>query len=269
MAVVAVPPARRMKSPLTAIENRRLGRAMLDYSMLADGDRILIAVSGGVDSLLLAWILHFWRKKAPIEYSLQAVHLDMRPEEEARGPKAELVVQRLAAMDIPCRVLPANQPAPASEEMMALSAKDVCFSCARSRRNQLFAYARTNRFNVVALGHHRDDIIETFFLNLTCAGNISTMRPRQDLFSGELALIRPLAYLRKSEILAISHRLALQPVSSDCPLSGKTMREDIREMLELLYEKIPGSREQIFAALGNVRSDYLLNPSRNAREDKP
>jgi tRNA 2-thiocytidine biosynthesis protein TtcA len=159
-------------------------------------------------------------------------------------------------------VLPANQPAPSSADMAEFSSKDVCFTCARSRRTQLFEYAGNNGYSTIALGHHCDDIVETFFLNLTCAGNISTMRPRQDLFSGRLSLIRPLAYLRKNEIISIANRLGFRPVLSNCPLSEKTRRQDIRELLELIYDRIPGSRAQIFAALGNVRLDYLLNPLR-------
>jgi tRNA 2-thiocytidine biosynthesis protein TtcA len=119
------------------------------------------------------------------------------------------------------------------------------------------------------MGHHRDDIIETFFMNLTCAGNISTMRPRQLLFSGRLSLIRPLAYLGKEEVTAIGSRLGLSPVRSTCPLSEQTRRGDIRELLALVYERIPGSREHIFAALGNVRPAYLLQPSGKQHADNP
>jgi tRNA 2-thiocytidine biosynthesis protein TtcA len=246
---------------------------MLDYQMLANGDRVLVAVSGGIDSLLLAWLLHWWRRKAPITYELQIIHLDMQPQDASAGSAAELVVQELAGAYIDCLVVPADRPAPVAEDSAEFPAKDVCFKCARSRRNQLFAYARDNGFTSIALGHHCDDIVETFFLNLTCAGNISTMRPRQILFNGGLALIRPLAYLRKNEITAIGKRLGLQPVVSSCPLSGKTRREDVRDMLEYMYAKIPGSREHIFAALGNVRVDYLLNPATHKQErihaDKP
>ena len=252
-----------MKSILTGSENRRIAKAMLEYSMLADGDRVLVAVSGGIDSLVLAWVLHTWRNKAPIDYEVQAVYVDMRPArapDAGAGEKAGLIRDRLAALGLSCQVLPGELPA-LPDTKQAEDGTDtagICFQCARNRRRLLFEYAREQGFATLALGHHRDDIVETFFINLTCSGNISTMRPKQVLFSGRLALIRPLAYLPKEEIQDIGRRLGLEPVASDCPLSERTRRQDIRGLLEHIYERIPGSREHIFAALGNVRQDYLL-----------
>ncbi len=258
-----MPVDRCMKSVLSAAENRRVGQAMLDYSMLADNDRVLVAVSGGIDSLALAWILHNWRKKAPINYDVQVVHVDMAHDSEQAGQSgrsAHQVARRLEQIGLGCVILPADLPAPTSADMITVanSTKNICFKCARSRRNQLFDYARKHQYTTIALGHHRDDIVETFFLNLTCSGNISAMRPKQELFAGRLALIRPMAYLHKKEISAIGKRLGLQPVPSSCPLSGQTRRSDIRELLDIVYDRIPGSREQVFAALSNVRIEYLL-----------
>ncbi|MCI5208638.1 MAG: tRNA 2-thiocytidine biosynthesis protein TtcA, partial [Candidatus Electrothrix sp. ATG2] len=176
-----------MKTVLTAGENRRIAKAMLDYTMLADGDRVLVAVSGGIDSLVLAWVLHNWRKKAPIDYQVQAVYVDMR----SPGNRAERVRERLAALGLSCQVLPGELPGLPDGQKDEAKAENagICFQCARNRRRLLFDYAREQGFETIALGHHRDDIVETFFINLTCSGNISTMRPKQVLFSGRLALI--------------------------------------------------------------------------------
>ncbi len=246
-------------SGLTARDNKLIGRAMADYSMLVEGDRVLVAVSGGIDSLVLAQILNNWLAKAPVRYELHVAHIDMNPGSAQPGDVARQVEEQVKTMGLSCHLLPARKPAPTTDDVSAASVRNVCFKCARSRRRQLFNYARQHRYTTVAFGHHRDDIIETFFLNLTCAGNISTMRPRQDLFAGRLGLIRPLAYLGKEDVVAIGERLGLKPVPSLCPLAGQTRRQDIREVLADLYGRIPGSREHIFAALGNVRFEYLLN----------
>jgi tRNA 2-thiocytidine biosynthesis protein TtcA len=238
--------------------NRQIGRAMHDYAMLADGDRILIAVSGGIDSLVLAWLLAEWRKKAPIRYELSAVHVDMEAGHNGPGPAAEQVRAMIGSLGLPLHILPARwQPNPAGAEQPG-AGHDLCFQCARSRRTQLFAHARDSNYHTIAFGHHRDDIIETFLLNLTCAGNISTMLPRQDLFDGRLALIRPLAYLDKKDIETIGQQLGFVPVRSSCPLREQTKRRDMHQLAAQIYQQIPGAKEHIFAALGNVREQYLL-----------
>ncbi|CAK8716584.1 tRNA(Ile)-lysidine/2-thiocytidine synthase N-terminal domain-containing protein [Candidatus Electronema halotolerans] len=244
-----------MRGILTAGQNRRVAQAMLAYQMLAAGDRVLIAVSGGLDSLVLAWLLHDWQRKTPFVYDVQAVHIDMAAGDGQPGCRAAQTAAQLAALGIPCTILPAEQPIRLTE---GADPKGICHHCARARRRQLFELARQEGFSSLALGHHRDDIVETFFINLTSGGNISTMRPKQELFSGRLALLRPLAYLCKEEIQAIAQRLGLTAVPSNCPLAEQTRRTDIRSLLAHIYQQLPGSREQIFAALGNVRSEYLL-----------
>lgn len=238
--------------------NRRIGRAMHDYEMLATGDQVLLAISGGMDSLVLARVLQIWQKKAPIHYQLRAAHVAMD------AARAERLANVLRSFALPLDILPARWQAPA-RSLDSDTSEDFCFHCARSRRNQLFAHAREHGCNKIAFGHHQDDLIETFLLNLTCAGNISTMVPRQDLFSGQLSLIRPLAYLAKEEVTSLGHRMGIAPLISDCPLAEKTRRQDMRQLAEHIYAQIPDARKNIFAALGNVRSHYLLRQNTTLR----
>ena len=254
---------------LPAKVNRLVGQAMHDYAMLADGDQVLVAVSGGVDSLVLAHLLRFWQGKAPVRYQLVLVHVDMRrsPAQEpgqATGATAAAIQEELARFGFRLSIVTGKRPDFVAAEggLDEDKTEQSCFACARSRRTLLFAEARRLGCNKIAFGHHQDDLIETFLLNLTSAGNISTMRPRQDLFGGRLALIRPLAYVEKSNIEEIAQANGLKPVSSNCPLAGKIRREDMHNLAVEIYRRIPGAKKSIFAALGNVRTDYLLSAQR-------
>lgn len=236
--------------------NRQIGRAFSDYSMLEDGDRVLAAVSGGVDSLVLAWLLHAWQKKAPIEYEVHAINIDNGFWTEKHGgcKPSLLLARELEKLGLSYSVEKARAK--------FVETTRTCFLCARARRNQLFDYAKANGYNKIALGHHKDDLVETVFINMLYSGNISTMVPKQVLFGGKLSLIRPLAYVEKEDVVILADTLRIIPVENLCPLAEDTRREYVREVLNTIYAREPGAKSSLFAALSNVREGYMLLPDK-------
>lgn len=234
--------------------NRLIGQAMHTYNMLADGDSVLVAVSGGIDSLTLAAVLQQWRKKAPIHYHLAAVHLDLGFDS---GKVAGMVRQQLAQIGMEVEV---EQTTFGAEAIAAGKGESGCFQCACNRRTRLFSLAREKNCNKLAFGHHKEDIIETFFLNLLYSGNISTMVPAQPLFNGDLTVIRPLALVDKQQIRIMAESIHLEAAENPCPLAGTSKREKVRQLLNDLWEGNPQMKGNIFSALANVRTEYLLRP---------
>jgi tRNA 2-thiocytidine biosynthesis protein TtcA len=224
---------------------------MHHFSMFSEGDRVLIGVSGGIDSLTLAFILAMWQGKAPIHFDLTAIYIDhgfSRRLNAAFDPGIA-IGRQLQGFSLDFEII----------DEWSIDEKDrTCFRCARNRRSQLFDLARERGYNKIALGHHKDDLIETFMLNALYSGNISTMVPRQNLFAGTLSIVRPMAYLDKEEVCAIAEGLKLEAVKNLCPLSNDTRREKVRGLLHTLYQDDPVVKNSLFAALSNVRKDYLL-----------
>lgn len=231
--------------------NRLIGRAMHDYAMLEDQDRVMVAVSGGIDSLVLLNILKNWQLKAPIKYKLLAVHLDMGFGEN----EPELVAGQLDRLGVEYLLEKSNIGVAALAEE---NGGGGCFHCARRRRNRLFELAAQGDYNKIAMGHHKGDIIETFFINMMYAGNLSTMVPRQDLFAGKLALIRPMAYLDKKAIREAGEAWGIKPVANPCPLSTSSKRQQVRDLLQSIYRQDESIKSTIFSSLANPRPDYLL-----------
>ena len=236
---------------LSKAANRRIGQAMHNYSMLADSDRVLVAVSGGVDSLVLAWILNHWRHKAPIRYEILGVYIDNGFDSQT----AAKVEQQLRNIAVPYLIQKTDfwERAVAAEK-----GKSACYHCARLRRNHLFSLAGRQGYNKMALGHHKDDILETFFINLLYAGNLSTMVPRQKLFGGSMDIIRPMAYLEKKDILEIADAAGILPVKNPCPQDKDSKRQEARKIVATLSALDPRIKSNIFAALANIRQEYLL-----------
>jgi tRNA 2-thiocytidine biosynthesis protein TtcA len=136
--------------------------------------------------------------------------------------------------------------------------ENPCFLCARLRRKRIFEIADETGCNKVAFGHHKDDIIETFFLNVCYSGNISTMRPAQSFFGGKITVIRPLAYVDEDRIRQLARKEAFPEFYNPCPRAAVSKRKEIKDMLHRLYRSNKKIKGNVFSALKNVNPDYLL-----------
>ncbi len=228
-----------------------IGKAIHQYAMIADGDKIAIGLSGGKDSLTLAWFLKNRLRHLPIHYELTALYIDPGFE---NGFDQDL--EKLCArLGIPLIVEHTdNGPVAHSTE----NRENPCFLCSRLRRKRLFEIAESIGAKKVALGHHKDDIIETLFLNMFYAGEISTMLPKQELFKGAITIIRPLAFVDEGIIQKFSQMMEFPVFENTCPSAKKSKRHAVKEMLHRLYRSNRKIRGNIFRSLQHVKLDYLL-----------
>ena len=228
--------------------SKRVGKAIIDYNMLSEGDKIAVAVSGGKDSLTLLNILNARRPFSPLNYELLAVHIDMgypcqHPKILAEYFKNIGINYHIEKIDI----------------LKGKTRKDIsCFWCAWNRRKALFEAA--NRFGCtkVALGHHKDDIVETILLNIFFRGEISAMSPKQELFQGKIILVRPLAYVEEEMIVGFAKAAGFPHEKCSCPNSITSQRTKITEIIKELEKSCPDIRTNIFRSVKRIRKDYLL-----------
>ncbi|SLM32964.1 tRNA 2-thiocytidine biosynthesis protein TtcA [Desulfamplus magnetovallimortis] len=231
--------------------NRAVGKAICDYDMIQDGDRIMVGVSGGKDSLALLRLLSDIRERAPVKFDLFPVYIDPG----FRGSIAKDLESSVNHIHGRLRVDYTDYGLLAHSDS---NRENPCFLCSRLRRKRLFEIASDEGCAKIALGHHKDDIIETLFINMCYSGRIGTMKPCQDFFGGELTIIRPLAYLEKSEILKLAAIFDFPDFVNPCPSDGVTKRSNIRIFLNNLYKENRNIKGNLFRAMANVEMDYLL-----------
>ncbi|MBU1125175.1 MAG: tRNA 2-thiocytidine(32) synthetase TtcA [Candidatus Omnitrophica bacterium] len=230
--------------------SKRVGRAIMDYKMLADGDKIAVAVSGGKDSLTLLRVLKDRQAFVPIKYELLAVHIDMgypcqHPKILSKHFERLGVKYHIEKIDI--------------LEGGKKTRKDIsCFWCSWNRRKALFKTADRFGCTKVALGHHKDDIVETILLNLFFHGEISAMVPKQELFKGKITLIRPLAYVEESLIVKFAKTADFPHHKCACPNAATSNRTRVGEIINDLEKICPDVKTNIFRSTKRIKQDYLL-----------
>jgi tRNA 2-thiocytidine biosynthesis protein TtcA len=229
-----------------------LEKAVMDYGMIAAGDRVLVGVSGGMDSMALLDLLNTPMVHVP-QFSLAAVHID--PGFDPDGAGRETLAKHLASGGYDA-VLERSDIGPLSHS--DYNRKNPCFLCSRLRRKRIFEIAAERDCNKIAFAHHRDDIIETLLINMFYGREISTMMPNQTIFHGKLHIVRPLAYLREELVKKYSRERDFPLVKNMCPSSDTSRRIYVKNLLNELEKENKNIRDNIFKAMSHVKPDYLM-----------
>lgn len=235
---------------------REVGTAIADYAMIDAGDRVMVCLSGGKDSYTLLEVLMRLREKAPVPFELAAVHLDQKQP----GYDPTVLPAYLAALDIEYHIIEQDTYSIVTDRVPAN--KTMCGLCSRLRRGILYRFARERGFNKLALGHHRDDIVETLFLNMFFGSKLKTMPPRLAADDGYNTVIRPLAYARESDIAEFAQLMAFPILPCNlCGSQENLQRQRIKSMLHEWEREQPGRVENVFRSLSNIVPSHLLDRS--------
>lgn len=255
-----VPPAPLPSSVNARKLHKRLkrltGRAIEEYGMIADSDRVMVCMSGGKDSHVLLDLLLELQQRAPIDFELIAVNMDQKQP----GFPAHVLPDYFRERGVDWHII--EQDTYSTVISVVPEGKTLCGLCSRLRRGALYSWAADNGISKIALGHHRDDIVETFFLNLFHGGRLKAMPPKLRADDGRNIVIRPLAYCSEADI---AHYAALRdfPIIP-CNLCGSQenlQRQNVKAMLQAWERDNPGRTETIFSALQNVSPSQLADRS--------
>jgi tRNA 2-thiocytidine biosynthesis protein TtcA len=222
----------------------------MERNLIAEGDRILIAVSGGKDSTVMAWALSALRPALRRQYSLEALHISS---DFCACCKKSALAERLAEWGVPFRDLFVPVIGRLKE-----GAKMNCYWCSTQRRTELLRYALGNGFNKIALGHHLDDILETFFMNMTAAGRLSAMPMLLKYRKYPVSLIRPLGYAEERQIIACASEKNILRTACTCPYGINSGRRDMRERIAGFTGSSGAVKRRILKALSSGEKDLLI-----------
>jgi tRNA 2-thiocytidine biosynthesis protein TtcA len=234
-----------------------VGKCIADYRMISAGDRVMVCLSGGKDSYTLLDVLLSLQRSAPVPFELVAVNLDQKQP----GFPAHVLPDYLAGRGVPFRVI--EQDTYSVVKRVIPEGRTLCGLCSRLRRGALYRYASEHGISKIALGHHRDDIVETLFLNLFFGGRLKAMAPKLLSDDGRHIVIRPLAYVAEREIARYARGRAFPLIP--CTLCGSQenlQRVAVKNMLTAWEREFPGRTESIASALRNVEPEHLGDPRR-------
>jgi tRNA 2-thiocytidine biosynthesis protein TtcA len=233
---------------------RQVGEAIADFDMIRAGDRVMVCLSGGKDSYGLLDVLLNLRAHAPIDFDIVAVNLDQRHP----GYPEHVLPGYLASLGIPHRIV--TQDTYSVVKRVIPEGKTMCSLCSRLRRGVLYRVAKEIGATKIALGHHRDDILETFFLNLFFGGKLKAMPAKLVSDDGAHVVIRPLAYVEEQDLAAYAEVQQFPIIPCDlCGSQPTLQRKQMKDLLREWEKRHPGRTATIFRSLQNVRSSHLLD----------
>jgi len=256
--------------PLERRLGRALARAITDFDLLADGDRVMVAVSGGKDSYTMLYLLRELQRRAPVQFDLKVVNVD----QGHPGYPGHLLSEYMAREAYDFTMIEEDTYSIVTEKIPA--GKTYCSLCSRLRRGILYRVAKELGCNKIALGHHRDDVLQTLLLNLLFAGKLATMPPRLVADGGAHVVIRPLVYCAEEDIRVFSDAVGFPILPCDlCGSQEQLQRKRVGRMIDQLEADRPGTKAVMLAALQNVRPSHLLDRGlwsalgvQGAREDE-
>jgi len=234
----------------------QMGRAIADFGMIEDGDRVMVCLSGGKDSYTLLDILLQLQSKAPVAFSITAVNLDQKQP----GFPAHVLPEYLKSRGVDFHII--EQDTYSVVSRVIPEGKTMCSLCSRLRRGALYHHAAQHGFTKIALGHHRDDLVATFFLNMFFHAKLGGMPPKLRSDDGQHVVIRPLAYAAEADIAAYAQAKAFPIIPCNlCGSQENLQRKQVRKMLDAWGRETPGRIETIARSLGNVSPSQLSDPA--------
>jgi len=232
----------------------KVGKAIADYNMIEHGDTVLVCISGGKDSYTLLSTLMALRQRAPVDFRLIAMNLDQKQP----GFPAEVLPAYLAKLGVEYRIVEQDTYAIVKEKIP--EGKTTCSLCSRLRRGVIYRTAKELGANKIALGHHRDDMVHTLFLNLFFGGKLKAMPPKLVTDDGAHVVIRPLAYCSEADIARFARGMEYPIIPCNlCGSQTNLQRQKIREMMADWDRRYPGRTEAVFSALQNVVPSHLAD----------
>lgn len=233
---------------------RNVGKAIADYQMISDGDKVMVCLSGGKDSYTLLDVLLSLREKAPVDFELIAVNLDQKQP----GFPEHVLPDYLTELGVPFHII--EQDTYSVVKRVVPEGKTTCGLCSRMRRGALYNFAEEQGITKIALGHHRDDLIETLFLNLFHGGRLKAMPPKLLSDDGRNVVIRPLAYCSETDISRYAEARDFPIIPCNlCGSQPNLERQNIKAMLEEWSQRYPGRIENIFRAMCHVSPSQLAD----------